>query len=149
MSPFGKNGEQRADAGLERSLRLKQALTSYTDLFILEQNQLQAFKDLLEPVFEAASNFEKERKLTKKKTLEGNLKEMGRRVDQVGTEIYNWVEEMSASREPVKSPEEADILLSQSERRRWLEMVLTVVRFAAHRIIQSADDGHQDENSRN
>lgn len=104
----------RANAVLEHSLRLKQALTPFTDLSTLEAPQIQAFKDLLEPVNDAANIFEKERKSAMKKPVDGKFKEMGLRMDKAGTEIYNMIEELSAGRGRVDNPGEIDILLAQS-----------------------------------
>jgi hypothetical protein len=104
----------RANAVSEHSLRLKQALTPFTDLSTLEEPQIQAFKDLLEPVNDAANTFEKERKSAMKKPVDGKLKEMGLRVDKAGTEIYNLTEELSAGRGQADDPGEIDILLAQS-----------------------------------
>jgi hypothetical protein len=104
----------RADAVLEHSLRLKQALTPFTDLSTLGEPQVQAFKDLLEPVNDAANTFEKERKSAMKKPVDGKLKEMGLRMDKAGTEIYSMIEELSAGRGQADDPGEIDILLARS-----------------------------------
>ena len=104
----------RADAVIEHSLRLKQALTPFTDLSTLTEPQIQAFKDLLEPVNDAANTFEKERKSAMKKPVDGKFKEMGLRMDKAGTEIYNIVEELSAGRGRADDPGEIDIILAQS-----------------------------------
>ena len=104
----------RVDAVIEHSLRLKQALTPFTDLSNLQEPQIQAFKDLLEPVNDAADNFQKERKSAMKKPVDGKSKEAGLRVDKAGTEIYNMVEELSAGRARSNDPGEIDVLLAQS-----------------------------------
>jgi hypothetical protein len=105
---------KRANAVLEHSLRLKQALTPVTDLTTLDGPQIQAFKDLVEPVTDAANTFEKERKSAMKRPVDGKLKEMGLRVDKAGTEIYNMIEELSAGRGRADDPGDIDILLAQS-----------------------------------
>jgi len=104
----------RADAVIEHSLRLKQALTPFTDLSTLTEPQIQAFKDLLEPVNDAADIFEKERKSAMKKPVDGKFKEMGLRMVKAGTEIYNIVEELSAGRGRWDDPGEIDVLLALS-----------------------------------
>jgi hypothetical protein len=107
---------KRANAVLEHSLRLKQALTPLTDLSTFDGPQIQAVRDLVEPVTDAANTFEKERKSAMKKPVDGKLKEMGLRVDKAGTEIYNVIEELSAGRGRADEPGEIDILLAQSRR---------------------------------
>lgn len=103
-----------ADAALEHSLRLKQVLTSFTDPSNLQESQIQTLKDLTAPISEAAAHFARERKIAMKKNADGKLREMGLRVDQEGTAIYNRVEEMTASKTRSQSPQEVDILLAQS-----------------------------------
>jgi hypothetical protein len=68
----------------------------------------------VDPISQAAIDFAKERKVGLKKS-DGKVREMGLRVDQEGTAIYNRIEEMSSSRGRLENPEDMDVLLARSK----------------------------------